>query len=164
MGHIHLYGKGNMSDRIGPGKILPAFRERGKAHYRDEEQQDQSGSGEYPRQELPVNGRTSRMRFVLQMFRRKPVRKPSIYSDALFRSTLKSYGYWDSQIKDSDAFQRPLWKRASRSGGNLARWAEFELEPECGRERSGSPQAKSRAERGISLRIAREWLPGLDSN
>src|ERR1039458_10577869 len=31
----------------------------------------------------------------------------------------------------------------------LVRPERFELEPFCGRERSGSPQAKSRAERGI---------------
>jgi hypothetical protein len=31
----------------------------------------------------------------------------------------------------------------------MARPERFELEPFCGRERSGSPQAKSRAERGI---------------
>jgi len=33
----------------------------------------------------------------------------------------------------------------------LVRPERFELEPVCGRERSGSPQAKSRAERGISV-------------
>ncbi len=32
----------------------------------------------------------------------------------------------------------------------MVRPERIELEPFCGRERSGSPQAKSRAERGIS--------------
>ena len=33
--------------------------------------------------------------------------------------------------------------------GKVVRPERIELEPSCGRERSGSPQAKSRAERGI---------------
>ncbi len=37
-----------------------------------------------------------------------------------------------------------------RNRKELARPERFELEPICGRERSGSPQAKSRVERGIS--------------
>ncbi len=36
----------------------------------------------------------------------------------------------------------------------------FELEPSCGRERSGTPQAKSRAQRGTSVAYITYW--GLD--
>ena len=51
----------------------------------------------------------------------------------------------------------------------MAPRARFELEPVCGRERSGSPQAKSRAmcARDLSSRgkaSQKNWLPGLDSN
>lgn len=44
-----------MPDRIGPGIVLAVFRERGKAYYSDEEQQNQSGSTEYARREFPVH-------------------------------------------------------------------------------------------------------------
>src|SRR5208282_5779040 len=37
----------------------------------------------------------------------------------------------------------------THSLGRVVRPERFELEPSCGRERSGSPQAKSRAKRGI---------------
>jgi hypothetical protein len=43
-------------------------------------------------------------------------------------------------------------QEAGATKNKLARPERFELEPICGRERSGSPQAKSRAERGISSR------------
>ncbi len=54
MGHIHLYGKRNISDRIGPGIILAVFRECTQADYRDEQQQNQDGPAEYARRETPV--------------------------------------------------------------------------------------------------------------
>src|ERR1700689_5260316 len=38
----------------------------------------------------------------------------------------------------------------------MAPRARFELEPVCGRERSGSAQAKSRAKRGICLELRRQ--------
>jgi hypothetical protein len=65
MGHIHLYGMGNMLDRIGPGKILAVFRECRKAYYRDEKQQNQSRSAEYARQEFPIHNPTSKIGLIL---------------------------------------------------------------------------------------------------
>jgi hypothetical protein len=89
MSHIHLCGEGDMSDRISSGKILAILCRRGKAHYRDQKQQNQTGSAEYARRKLPVRRLTSTMRFVLHVFRGKLAPEPSIRLDALFSPIVK---------------------------------------------------------------------------
>ena len=73
--HIHLYREGNLTDGIGPGKILTVFREGGKSRYRRKEKQYQSGSSKQTRRKVPVHKFISSLSFVLHVIRENSLRR-----------------------------------------------------------------------------------------